>query len=138
MQTTEVNPPRAAAAVPVAMVLLAVWPGSRRCTCKSIRPGQTTSPSASDALDVRGGLRDGPCADGGNFSVLESSTSAMASRRLAGSMTRPPVRSSEFIGKRGYGGELTTQAHCEYMRVKLNHRSHTRIDFAKHFLILTE
>ena len=30
MQTTEVNPPRAAAAVPVAMFSLAVWPGSRK------------------------------------------------------------------------------------------------------------
>jgi hypothetical protein len=30
MHTTEVNPPRAAAAVPVAIVSLDVWPGSRR------------------------------------------------------------------------------------------------------------
>ncbi len=30
MHTTEVNPPRAAAAVPVAIFSLAVWPGSRR------------------------------------------------------------------------------------------------------------
>ena len=30
MQTTDVKPPRAAAAVPVAMFSLAVWPGSRK------------------------------------------------------------------------------------------------------------
>ena len=47
MQTTEVKPPRAAAAVPVAMVSLAAWPGSRKCTCKSIKPGHTTSPCTS-------------------------------------------------------------------------------------------
>src|SRR5438093_10540494 len=35
IQTTDVNPPRAAAAVPVAIVSFAVCPGSRKCTCKS-------------------------------------------------------------------------------------------------------
>ena len=48
MQTTEVKPPRAAEAVPVAMVSLADCPGSRKCACKSINPGQTTSPVASN------------------------------------------------------------------------------------------
>ena len=47
MQTTEVKPPAAAARVPVAMVSLADWPGSRRCTCRSINPGAITSPRQS-------------------------------------------------------------------------------------------
>jgi len=47
MQTTEVKPPRAAAAVPLATFSLAVWPGSRKWTCKSIRPGETIFPVAS-------------------------------------------------------------------------------------------
>ena len=45
--TTMVNPPAAAAAVPVAMVSLCVCPGSRRCTWISISPGATTQPAAS-------------------------------------------------------------------------------------------
>jgi hypothetical protein len=47
MQTTDVNPPRAAAAVPVAIVSLAVWPGSRKWTWRSINPGHTTRPATS-------------------------------------------------------------------------------------------
>ena len=41
MAQTEVNPPAAAAAVPVTMVSLCDWPGSRRCTCRSMKPGAT-------------------------------------------------------------------------------------------------
>ena len=69
MQTTEVNPPRAAAAVPLAMFSLAVWPGSRKCTCKSIRPGQTIFPVASKRSISFGGLGGKIFADGGDFSV---------------------------------------------------------------------
>ena len=47
MQATAVKPPATAAAVPVATVSLCSCPGSRRCTCMSISPGQTTSPPAS-------------------------------------------------------------------------------------------
>ena len=46
MVQTEVNPPAAAAAVPVAMVSLWACPGSRRCTCKSMKPGATMQPLA--------------------------------------------------------------------------------------------
>ena len=69
MQTTEVNPPRAAAAVPVAMVSLAVWPGSRRCTCKSIRPGTNHLPAGFNPLRARRAPGGGAFADGGDFSV---------------------------------------------------------------------
>ena len=46
MAQTEVNPPAAAAAVPVAIVSLCECPGSRRCTCRSIKPGATMQPRA--------------------------------------------------------------------------------------------
>src|ERR1700720_2464200 len=48
MQQTAVNPPRAAALVPVSMVSEFSCPGSRRCTCMSIKPGATTRPLASN------------------------------------------------------------------------------------------
>ena len=41
MHTTLVNPPRAAQRVPVSMVSLSLRPGSRRWTCRSIKPGTT-------------------------------------------------------------------------------------------------
>src|SRR6266481_6357518 len=47
MQQTAVNPPRAADLVPVSMVSEFSCPGSRRCTCMSIKPGVTTRPVAS-------------------------------------------------------------------------------------------
>jgi hypothetical protein len=47
MQKTVVTPPAAAALVPVAIVSLYSQPGSLRCVCTSIRPGQTTIPAAS-------------------------------------------------------------------------------------------
>ena len=53
MAQTEVNPPAAAAAVPVAMVSLCACPGSRRCTCRSMKPGATMHPLA---LKLRSGL----------------------------------------------------------------------------------
>ena len=44
MHATAVKPPATAAAVPVATVSLVLLPGSRRCTCMSMRPGHTTKP----------------------------------------------------------------------------------------------
>src|ERR1700720_3856607 len=41
MQTIVVNPPAAAARAPDSIVSLCVKPGSRRCTCRSIKPGAT-------------------------------------------------------------------------------------------------
>ena len=45
--TTDVNPPRAAARLPVAMVSFDSKPGSRKCTWMSTRPGHTMQPVAS-------------------------------------------------------------------------------------------
>ena len=44
MQQTAVNPPRAAARVPVSIVSDISWPGSRRWQCKSMNPGATMNP----------------------------------------------------------------------------------------------
>src|SRR5436190_2671605 len=96
MQTTVVNPPRAAAFVPVAMVSLADWPGSRRCTCRSIKPGVTTLPEASRRSQS---LPACFAASAPMAATLPSRrrTSATASKRLAGSMTRPPEIRRELI-----------------------------------------
>ena len=42
-----VKPPLAAAWTPVAIVSLSSYPGSRRCVCTSMKPGQATSPRPS-------------------------------------------------------------------------------------------
>ncbi len=47
MQQMVVNPPAAAASVPEAMSSLYSWPGSRRCTCRSTKPGVTILPAQS-------------------------------------------------------------------------------------------
>ena len=54
MQATAVNPPATADAVPVATVSLCSWPGSRRCTCMSMKPG--THDEARRNLDDRGAV----------------------------------------------------------------------------------
>ncbi len=50
MATSVVTPPAAAARVPLAMVSLPSWPGSRKCTCKSTRPGMSQRPFASNIV----------------------------------------------------------------------------------------
>ena len=52
---TVVKPPRAAAAVPVAIVSLYSKPGSRRWVCRSTNPGATINPCAVDAVGVDDG-----------------------------------------------------------------------------------
>ncbi len=47
---TAVNPPTAAARVPDSTVSASSRPGSRRCVCRSTRPGSATSPSASTTV----------------------------------------------------------------------------------------
>ena len=109
MHTTEVKPPRAAAAVPLAMFSFAVCPGSRKCTCRSIKPGQTTRPLTS-ILSTPGGACFAASAPTAAILPSEIRTSAFASRRLAGSMTRPPVRSNAAMRGEGTRMTLTKQA----------------------------
>ncbi len=51
---TAVKPPAAAARVPLAIVSLNDWPGSRRWTCVSTRPGASSAPPASTTAVPRG------------------------------------------------------------------------------------
>src|SRR5450759_2367145 len=48
MQQMDVNPPAAAAREPLSMVSACSNPGSRRCTCISMKPGATIIPVASN------------------------------------------------------------------------------------------
>src|SRR5450759_2537828 len=48
MQQMDVNPPAAAARDPLSMVSACSKPGSRRCTCISMKPGATIIPVASN------------------------------------------------------------------------------------------
>ena len=65
---TDVNPPAAAAAVPVAIVSLCACPGSRKCTCMSMNPGATIKPARVDSffrtlVELRPNRRDLPIAN---------------------------------------------------------------------------
>src|SRR5712691_5279461 len=93
MQATAVNPPATAEATPVATVSLCSCPGSRRCTCMSIRPGHTTNPAGTSIT----------CAPftGMSFAMraMRSPSIRMSktpSRPFAGSTMRPPL-SSRFM-----------------------------------------
>ena len=90
MQHTDVNPPRAAARVPVAMVSLSSRPGSRRWTCRSTNPGHTTLPRASSTRS--GGAASRAERSGPTAAIRPSSisTSRTASTVFDGSTTRPP------------------------------------------------
>src|SRR5450755_334706 len=85
---TVVNPPAAAARVPVSTVSLCSNPGSLRCVWRSTKPGATTRPAASTTSAP--------------FAVIFSSTlattpslrrtSSIWSRLRDGSTTRPPFK----------------------------------------------
>src|SRR5690348_18097397 len=97
MQHTAVNPPRAAAFVPVSIVSESSWPGSRKWQCKSINPGATISPFASNISAPSAEIFD-PTLE---MRSPSSSTSSDASVLLAGSMTRPFLISSILSFLRG-------------------------------------
>jgi hypothetical protein len=95
MQATAVKPPAAAARVPVRMVSLYSWPGSRRCTWMSISPGATTSPLASSTSASAAAIPASDLgADLGDAAVGAISTSSSASSSCGSG--RPP-------GRRGSG-----------------------------------
>src|SRR5262249_9656332 len=85
MQQTVVKPPAAAARPPDAMSSLYSWPGSRRWTWRSTKPGSRSAPSSSMT-------RPAPRCPGAMRATLPPSTSTSASTSvpLAGSMSRPP------------------------------------------------
>jgi hypothetical protein len=87
MQATLVTPPATADAVPVARVSSSSRPGSRKCTCMSMSPGQTILPPASM---VWVGCRFG-CGPRPTMCSPRIQTSVTASSFCEGSMTRPFV-----------------------------------------------
>src|SRR5499425_1509597 len=100
MQLTAVNPPRAAARVPVSIVSEISPPGSRKWQCKSMNPGATTRPAAS-SISPRVSAPDDPAPPvpdrfAPTRAILppSTSTSSVASVPLAGSITRPFLISS--------------------------------------------
>src|SRR5712664_2584035 len=99
MQQTAVNPPRAAARVPVSMVSEDSCPGSRRCTWTSIKPGATIRPLASKT-SASAGTAIFPAGPTSFIFSPSSSTSRAASAFDAGSTTRPFLISSigGFLG----------------------------------------
>src|SRR5687767_11994213 len=94
MHATAVKPPATAAAVPVATVSLCSCPGSRRCTCMSISPGQTTSPPGISTTVVP--LSAASRVPTRAIRPSSMSRSSTASRPFSGSTIRPPL-SSRFI-----------------------------------------
>src|SRR5271157_3061513 len=95
MAQTEVNPPAAAAAVPVALVSLWACPGSRRCTCRSMKPGATMHPFA---LKLRlAWPRSFPGAATAATRPSRRSTSISWSTPPAGSTTCPRAMSNESM-----------------------------------------
>src|ERR1700683_3392173 len=89
----EVKPPAAAAREPVSMVSACSNPGSRRCTCISMKPGVTTSPLASKS-SVPAAERFAPTP---RMTPSSIQTSAVPSWPEAGSMTRPFLMSNAGI-----------------------------------------
>src|SRR5260221_642216 len=88
MQHTAVNPPRAADFVPDSMVSEDSWPGSRKCTCRSIKPGATIIPLASNTSASRNPANF-PGTPTSFTNSPSSKTSIAASVFDAGSITRP-------------------------------------------------
>jgi len=108
MQTTEVKPPRAAAAVPVAMVSLAVWPGSRRWTCKSSSPGKPPGRSRP-GVRLGGRLAGRRPRRARRFYRLESTISNGV--EMVGGVDYSPAGEEQRVSCAGsiHAGELTRQ-----------------------------
>src|SRR5678815_582059 len=98
MQATAVKPPVTAESVPVATVSLCSCPGSRRCTCMSMRPGTTTRPAGTSTTVAPSTGRSRPI-----FAITAPSTrmSNAPSSPLTGSTTRPPLSSFFMFGSAG-------------------------------------
>ena len=85
-QTKLVTPPATAAAISLSSMRACSWPGSRKRTDKSTKPGATMQPLASM---VRLGAKSLATAPMAMMRPAAMATSARSSRPLAGSTTRP-------------------------------------------------
>src|SRR5712671_4653787 len=105
---TAVNPPRAAARVPVSIVSEDSPPGSRRWQCKSMKPGATTRFAASKISAPFARVASWPC---GATAAMRSPSSRMsrgASVPVTGSITRPLLISS--MGRILFGRRVRSAA----------------------------
>src|SRR5215471_14315600 len=125
MQQTAVKPPRAAALVPVSMVSEFSWPGSRRWTCMSMKPGATMRPLASKiSVRLTGEIEPGPA-----ISAIVSPSrrrSRTASVLEAGSRTRPfLIRSMRgFLGlglRFGFQGGMGALGGADHEQIEDGH-----------------
>src|SRR5689334_15226636 len=82
-----VQPPATAAAAPVAIVSLYSCPGSRRCVCKSMKPGATIRPVASSTCASSGIASDRPSKSTMRPSSINTFLPALTC--CAGSITYP-------------------------------------------------
>src|SRR5882672_4206844 len=98
MQATAVNPPRAAARVPVSIVSFSSWPGSRRWTWMSTKPGQTTAPRTS-TISTSGRERRAAGASSPHPAIRPWSIQRSCDRSIPreGSRTLPPRRQSGLV-----------------------------------------
>src|SRR5439155_11878793 len=91
MHATAVKPPRAAARVPVSIVSFSSWPGSRKCTWMSTRPGQITAPwtgsTSTSGFDLTSAGASSPRPAMRPFAIQRSWTRSIP---RAGSRTLPP------------------------------------------------
>ena len=95
MPQTVVNPPCAAAASPDTTVSASSLPGSRRCACRSMNPGATTTPLASTPS---------PSSPSSHVTASRTpsrtTTSPGPSRPVAGSTTQTRLRSRSVMSSR--------------------------------------
>ena len=91
--TTAVNPPSAAARLPVSIVSASSRPGSRRWTWRSTKPGATTQPAASSTSSPSAGRGRSPT------SAITAVVDATSADALAGLVERPSRR---VITRRGH------------------------------------
>ena len=80
--TTATKPPAAAARVPESRSSLCSWPGTRRCTCGSTKPGNRWRPSPS-STSAPSGASSAPGAPSSAITPPRTSTSCGASIPLA-------------------------------------------------------
>ncbi len=92
MATTVVTPPAAAARAPVAMVSFPSSPGSRRCTCRSTRPGRIHSPRQSTTWCTSFSAGVAGCSRTSFTRSPSITTVLVPSSFEEGSMTRPESR----------------------------------------------
>src|SRR6202049_5034277 len=117
MGHTAVNPPQAAARVPVSIVSEDSPPGSRRWQCKSMNPGATIRLAASKTSAPLARPASWPCAATAAMRSPSSRMSRGESVPLAGSITRPLLISSMrkilFRGRvRAASGHQEKQGHA--------------------------